>query len=75
MMNTPIFLSFIILMFFAGYIAGVDVPDPVIVDATEISKAQEICTNANSKLSKMKSRTVICENGGEFKYEPKKLKN
>lgn len=38
------------------------------IDIKQIEQAAEICVNANSKISKMSSLIVTCENGGEFKY-------
>ena len=67
-MDTLFFFSFIGAIFYLGYIWGGIHPDLLTVDATEIARAQEICVNANSKISKMSSLTVTCENGGEFKY-------
>lgn len=39
------------------------------IDVQQIEKASEICTNANSKISKISATSVGCQNGGEFKYE------
>lgn len=71
-MGSFIFVSFIASIFYIGYIWGAIDPKLLTIDATEIARAQEICTNANSKISKMSSLTVTCENGGEFKYVERK---
>lgn len=71
-MDTLFVFSFIGVIFYIGYIWGAFDPKLLTIDATEITRAQEICTNANSKISKMSSLTVTCENGGEFKYVERK---
>lgn len=71
-MNNLIFVTFLAIIFYLGYIVGILNPELLTIDATEIAKAQEICINANSKISKMESITVTCENGGKFRYYERK---
>jgi hypothetical protein len=42
------------------------------IDIKQIEQAQEICTKANSTISKISKTTVTCANGGEFKYVERK---
>lgn len=64
------FTLFIAGLFYLGFIVGA-INNEAYLDKKTIENATEICINANSKVSKISSSTVICENGGEFKYEPK----
>lgn len=64
------FIGFIGGLFYLGFVVGA-INNEDYLDKKTIEKATEICINANSKVAKISSSTVICENGGEFKYESK----
>jgi hypothetical protein len=69
MLSTLIITAIFCFAFFVGSIGSILGSIQNDITSKHIEKAQEICTNANSKISKMSENTVMCENGGEFKYE------
>lgn len=67
-MSFLLYLAMLSTLVFFGYAIGYSNAYPYTITIEQITIAQELCANANSRLAQMSAINITCVNGGEFRY-------